>query len=432
MIGKYAFANVQQLRSHLVDHHLFGCIKFDFWQKLKESDKSKCPVCKVECTSHMGLIEHFGDKHTISRHNVGQQMETQRKRHCPDCPFVTPTNSMEDMLRHCLVKHYQRLDPFLGKFINMPSALEPQKRTALLPKHVTPIYQMINKNTIMEVNKRDKLQVKDYHRTGGATMTYNPSVTNSQRPSLLLNSPQHHQMRPKVVNPITPTAVKDDPNVPPEQSYPPQAEASPKPPHERKSLLIPRTELLSDSEQPSPVSINKDKKNQPVSSPPPNIEPESNLTEPANNKGVVDQDNRDVKNNIVVVKSVEDGSGDAGSGLATDHKQALTAGEEMHKFLLYVTSRPTCMLCHQSVWIPSDNKENRLKKLMRHVYFEHLFSTVRKEMLDKISKPADRKSMSLCWQQGCPTKPKNPKLLSLAEHYAMYHKVYFSTFISNR
>ena len=423
MIGKYAFANVQQLRSHLVNHHLFTFIKVEFWQKLKESDKSKCPVCKEQCSSHMRLIEHFGDKHTISRHNVGQQMETQRKRRCPDCDFVTTTNMLDDMLRHCLVKHYQRLDPFLGQFINMPSALEPQKRTALLPKHVTPIYQMNNKNTIMEVNKWDKLQVKDYHRTGGATMTYNPSVTNSQRPSLLLNSPQH-QMRHKVVNPITPTAFKDEPIIPPEQSYPPQAEASPKPSHERKSLLIPRTELLSDSEQPSPVSIDKDTKNQHFSSPPPNFEPESNLTEPANNKGVVDQENRDVKNNIVVVKSVEAGSGDAGSGLPANQKQPLTAGEEMHKFLLYVTSRPTCMLCHQIVWIQSDNKENRLRKLMRHVYFEHLFSTVRKEMLDKISKPADRKSMSLCWQQGCPTKPKKSTLLSLAEHYAMYHKVH--------
>ena len=107
MIGKYAFANVQQLRSHLVGQHLFSHIKHKFCLGLRETEKLKCPTCRVPFAAYYNLLEHFGDNHCASRNNVGQMMEMKRKLSCPDCDYVAAQN-MDDMLKHCLVKHYHR------------------------------------------------------------------------------------------------------------------------------------------------------------------------------------------------------------------------------------------------------------------------------------------------------------------------------------
>ena len=49
----------------------------------------------------------------------------------------------------------------------------PVKKASLIPQRPSYAYIMNNKNTIMEVNARDRFQARDYHRTGGGIETFN-------------------------------------------------------------------------------------------------------------------------------------------------------------------------------------------------------------------------------------------------------------------
>ena len=49
----------------------------------------------------------------------------------------------------------------------------PVKKASLIPQRPSYAYIMNNKNTIMEVNARDRFQARDYHRTGGGIETLN-------------------------------------------------------------------------------------------------------------------------------------------------------------------------------------------------------------------------------------------------------------------
>ena len=49
----------------------------------------------------------------------------------------------------------------------------PVKKASLIPQRPSYAYIMNNKNTIMEINARDKFQARDYHRTGGGIETFN-------------------------------------------------------------------------------------------------------------------------------------------------------------------------------------------------------------------------------------------------------------------
>ena len=77
----------------------------------------------------------------------------------------------------------------------------------------------------------------------------------------------------------------------------------------------------------------------------------------------------------------------------------------------------------------SDNRGNRLRKVMRHVYTDHLFGVVRRHVLDKVTDLCNREngqnkldSQTKCWEVGCERRQQK-SLTDLAEHYSLYHKV---------
>ena len=80
-------------------------------------------------------------------------------------------------------------------------------------------------------------------------------------------------------------------------------------------------------------------------------------------------------------------------------------------------------------FIRSDNRGNRLRKVMRHVHNDHLFGVVRRHVLDKVTDLCNREngqnkldSQTKCWEVGCERRQQK-SLTDLAEHYSLYHKV---------
>ena len=80
-------------------------------------------------------------------------------------------------------------------------------------------------------------------------------------------------------------------------------------------------------------------------------------------------------------------------------------------------------------FIRSDNRGNRLRKVMRHVYTDHLFSVVRRHVLDKVTDLCNKEngqnkldSQTKCWEVGCERRQQK-SLTDLAEHYSLFHKV---------